>query len=181
MFCMSRRSNDGKYMRFPKKDQPQLGSASPVRVTPAESTGIGPASCRAWLSEDLRERRSLVRCFHIAGASASLSWGGGGGSAQTEILHLPQNARAVGSLGQKPEPVPRSLRIQRKGEEGEGHSWHSQHSQLAEAEWKNHHWMYFLCHSEGFWVLHRPSLSAQKAQAYLICLLRCPKNPIIDT
>ena len=53
MFCMSRRSSDGKYMKFPKKDQPQLGSASRVRVAPAEGTGIRPTSCRAQLSEDL--------------------------------------------------------------------------------------------------------------------------------
>ena len=120
MFCMSRRSSDGKYMKFPKKDQPQLGSASRVRVAPAEGIGIRPTSCRAQLSEDLRERWSLCDAFIVRGPVPLCP--GGGGSTQAEILSLPQNARAVGSLGQKPEHVLRSLRIQPKGEEGEGHS-----------------------------------------------------------
>lgn len=56
-------------------------------------------------------------------------------------------------------------------------SWHSQHSQLAKAEWKNHCWMFSLCHSEEcFWLLYKPSLSAEKQTACFICLLRCPKT-----
>lgn len=81
---------------------------------------MGPTSCRAQLSEDLRERWSLCDAFIVWGPVPLCP--GGGGSTQAEILSLPQNARAVGSLGQKPERVLRSLRIQTKGEEGEGHS-----------------------------------------------------------
>lgn len=160
-------SSSGKHMKFPNKDRLQLGSASPDENYPSQTAlASSPGTCREGLCVPvLRE--------HCPRWVASMPPGSPGwpvpcASTQWEILTIPQNPEDMDSQGQKPKHIPWFMRIQTKREVVEENSWHSQHSQLAKAEWKNHYWMFFLCHSEEpFWCLHRPSLSTEKQKAYL--------------
>lgn len=172
---MSRMSSGGKYMKFPNKDRLQLGLASPDEDYPdPKSQASGPGACRDWFYT------MIFRECSVPGESLQSILRAGAGLSQVPV-HSQKCSPSHRTLGPgtvkgRSQNILRAIRIQTRREVAEENSWHSQHSQLAKVEWKNHYWMFSLCHSEEHpWLSHRPSLSTEKQRVCFICLRKCPK------
>ena len=88
---------------------------------------------------------SLVRCFHAAWEPVLVCLGGQRSSRNS---HPPPEHQGRAHSRAEAKTHPEVSQDSNKEGSGRGKFLTFRHSQLAKVEWKNHYWMYFLCHSE---------------------------------
>lgn len=131
---------------------------SPARMLWHRRPELAGISYGWWFSEDAL---SLVSRFDAAREPTEACAQSSGLSqvpAHNPESHLPRTTSGTTVKGRSQNTPRGPLGFKQRGK-SRGKFLTFQHSQLASVEWKNHYWMFFLCHSEErFWFLRRPSL-----------------------